>query len=338
MNRESKITIEKPGSQEKLFKYLSIAPVTLFLLLVVLYPLGYALYMSLTNAHISNIHTPKFIGLTNYIRFFTSTDMWLALLRSLVYVGVTVSLETVIGMALAVALNRKVFLKRIYVILFIIPMLISPVLVGIMFRLEGNDAFGVIQQFSKNVLGLQYTLYSPQLAFSSMMLIDIWQWTSFMFLILYAGLRSLPQDPYEASAVDGASPWQTFWTVTLPLLRPVLMIALIFRVMDAFKAFDHINMLTGGGPGSRTTTISVLMYKTAFEKDKLGAACALSILFLVLINIIVKRMVIYFPQYAQRLRESKENKRLVKQLRRQARIPGSTLPPTKLSGEPDTAS
>jgi len=317
MEKEAKLKLEKPGSREKLFKYLSIMPVTIILLLIVIFPLLYALYMGLTDAHLSNIRNPQFIGLTNYVRVLTHSDLWLSTLRSVIYVIVTVSIETVLGMLIALGLNSKVLLQKLFVILFILPMLISPVLVGIMFRLEGNNAFGIIQQFFRDFLGIKNTMYSPKLAFTSVMMIDIWQWTSFMFIIIYSGLKAVPQEPYEAAAVDGASKWQTFWTVTLPLLRPVLMIALIFRVMDSFKAFDHINMLTGGGPGDKTTTISVLMYKTAFEKDKIGAACALSILFLVLINVVVKRMVIYFPQFADRVKEEKENKRILKKMKKE---------------------
>ena len=317
MDDMAKVKLEKPGAREKTFKYISIMPVTIILLLVVIFPLIYALYMSLTDAHVANIRNPRFIGLLNYIRVLTTGDLWLSTLRSIVYVVVTVSIETVLGMLIALALNSKVLFQKLVVILFILPMLISPVLVGIMFRLEGNDAFGVIQHFLRNVFGMKNTMYSPEFAFYSMMMIDIWQWTSFMFIIIYSGLQALPQEPYEAAAVDSASKWQTYWTVTLPLLRPVLMIALIFRVMDSFKAFDHINMLTGGGPGQKTTTISVLLYKTAFEKDKIGAACALSILFLVLINIVVKRMVRYFPQFADRMKEEQENKKLLKQMKKE---------------------
>ena len=317
MGDMAKLKLEKPGSREKLFKYISIMPVTIILLLVVIFPLIYALYMSLTDAHLSNLKNPNFIGLTNYIRILTRGDLWVSTLRSVAYVLVTVSLETVLGMLIALGLCSKVVLQKLFVILFILPMLISPVLVGIMFRLEGNNAFGIIQHFFRDFLGMKSTMYSPKLAFSSMMMIDIWQWTSFMFIIIYSGLQAVPQEPYEAAAVDGASKWQTFWTVTLPLLRPVLMIALIFRVMDSFKTFDHINMLTGGGPGAKTTTISLLMYKTAFEKDKMGAACALSIIFLVLINVVVKRMVIYFPQFADKVKEEKENKKLLKHMKRE---------------------
>jgi multiple sugar transport system permease protein len=313
MSKEVEYKIEKPGNQEKLFKYLSVQPITLILVVVVMFPFIYAIFLSLTDAHVANFRHPRFLGLLNYKNALVTLPLWKATFRSFIYVIVTVSAETLFGILLALALSRKIALKRLFVVLFFMPMLISPVLVGIMFRLEGNFNFGVLQYFATRWFGIKENLYGTKLAFLSMMLIDIWQWTSFMFLIIYAGLQALPQDPYEAAAVDGATPWQTFWTVTLPLLRPVLLIALIFRVMDSFKAFDHINLLTAGGPGIRTTTISVLLYKTAFERDRLGMACALSILFLVLINIVVKRMVIYFPQYAQRLAEEKKNKLIVKE-------------------------
>jgi multiple sugar transport system permease protein len=319
MSDTQKFKIEKPGSQEKLFKYVTVQPIALILIVVVIFPFLYAIFLSLTNAHVANFRHPKMVWLGNYATALFTLSMWKAIFRSIVYVIFTVSLETGLGLLIAVALNRKVGAKKLFVVLFVLPMLISPVLVGIMFRLEGNFNFGILQYFATKWFGIKTNLYGPKLAFLSMMLIDVWQWTSFMFLIIYAGIAALPQEPYEAAAVDGASAWQTFWTVTLPLLRPVLLIALIFRIMDSFKAFDHINLLTGGGPGDRTTTISVHIYKTAFENDKLGLACALSILFLVIINLVVKRIVIYFPQYAQRLAEEKENKRIIKEWKKKGK-------------------
>ncbi|KKL27068.1 hypothetical protein LCGC14_2388870, partial [marine sediment metagenome] len=171
----------------------------------------------------------------------------------------------------------------------ITPMLISTVLSGIIFRLELNPQFGVITYYLKFIGGPE-NLLDTKHALITVMLIDVWQWTSFIFLISFAGLKSLPVEPFEAARVYGAKPWQTFWKVTLPLLKPVLMIAVIFRMMDAFKAFDHIYILTAGGPNFATTTFSVLAYNYAYTKDHFGMASAMAIIMLIVVILITKRM------------------------------------------------
>ncbi|MGA2481220.1 MAG: sugar ABC transporter permease, partial [Spirochaetia bacterium] len=127
-------------------------------------------------------------------------------------------------------------------------------------------------------------------ALVSVILIDVWQWTSFIFLIAFAGLKSLPVEPFEAARVYGAKPWQTFWMITLPLVKPVLMVAVVFRLMDAFKAFDHIYIMTAGGPDFATTTWSVLAYNYAYTNDNFGRASAMAIILLIIVTLVVKQL------------------------------------------------
>jgi multiple sugar transport system permease protein len=168
-------------------------------------------------------------------------------------------------------------------------MMLPPVVVGVVWRLMLNPNFGAINGTLKGVgiktEALTWTA-SPTLAFASVIMVDIWQWTPFMFLILLAGLQAIPEEPYEAALIDGSSPWQTFRHITLPLLKPAILIALLLRTMDLLRVFDQIFILTEGGPGSATETISLYIYRTAFRFSDFGYAASMSFVLLLLTNII----------------------------------------------------
>lgn len=279
---------------EKYFKYLMILPITIVLVGVVIYPFLYALRLSFTNARTINFASPGFVGLANYADILTSSVFWESMGISFVYVIVALVLEIGLGLGLAIVADKVTKGQRWIVSLLITPMLISTVLAGIMFRLELNPSFGVIPYYLGK-LGITAQLLDSQHALWTTILIDVWQWTSFIFLIAFAGLKSLPVEPFEAAKVYGANAWQTFKYVTLPLLKPVLMIAIIFRMMDAFKAFDHIYMLTSGGPGNATTTFSILVYNFAYKMDNFGKASALGVLLLIVIILVSKVLLKYMP-------------------------------------------
>ena len=276
------------GFVEKWFKYLMITPMTIILAGVAMYPFLFALRLAFTNATTMNIRNPSFAGLTNFASILTAGLFWKSTLLTIVYVAGALSLEIVLGLFLAILVDRALRGQKWYVSLLITPMLISTVLAGIIFRLDLNPQFGVITYYLK-FLGGPGNLLDTKHALTTVMLIDVWQWTSFIFLISFAGLKSLPVEPFEAARVYGAKIWQTFWKVTLPLLKPVLMIAIIFRMMDCFKAFDHTYILTSGGPNFATTTFSVLVYNYAYTKDHFGMASAMAIIMLIVVILITKR-------------------------------------------------
>jgi multiple sugar transport system permease protein len=287
------ISVKKGGvfSQfvEKTFKYLMIAPMTLILAAISIYPFIFAVRLALTNARTININAPKWVGLTNFINILGSSRFWDSTVLTVVYVASALVLEVVLGMLLAILVDKVVRAQKWLVSLLITPMLISTILGGIIFRLELNPQFGVLSYYL-NLLGLGGNWLDTSHALVSMIFIDVWQWTSFIFLIAFAGLKSLPVEPFEAARVYGAKPWQTFWMVTLPLVRPVLMVAVVFRLMDAFKAFDHIYIMTAGGPDFATTTWSVLAYNYAYTSDHFGRACAMAIILLIIVTVIVKQL------------------------------------------------
>jgi multiple sugar transport system permease protein len=274
---------------DKYMKYFMIIPVTVILAAVAIYPFLFALRLSLTNAKTNNFRNPDWVGLSNYFNILTSGRFWDSTLLTIIYVGAALSLEIVLGLGLAMLAEKATRGQKWYVSLLITPMLISTVLAGIIFRMELNLQFGVIPYYLTKI-GITANLLDTGHALMTMILIDVWQWTSFIFLISFAGLKSLPVEPYEAARVYGANAWQTFRYVTLPLVKPVLMIAVIFRMMDAFKAFDHIYILTSGGPDFATTTFSVLAYNYAYTTDNFGMASAMAVVLLIIIILITKRL------------------------------------------------
>jgi len=274
---------------EKYFKYLMIAPVTIILVAVAVYPFLFALRLSFTNARTINLRSPDWVGMSNYIEILGSLRFWQSTVLTMIYVGVALTLEVALGLFLALLVDRTTRGQKWYVSLLITPMLISTVLVGIVFRLELNSQFGVIPYYLSKI-GLSASPLDTGQALMTMIFIDVWQWTAFVFLIAFAGLKSLPVEPFEAARVYGANMWQTFRHVTFPLLKPVLTIAIIFRMMDAFKAFDHIYILTSGGPDFATTTFSVLAYNYAYTTDNFGMASAMAIVLLIIIILFAKRL------------------------------------------------
>jgi multiple sugar transport system permease protein len=274
---------------DKYIKYFMIMPVTAILAAVAIYPFLFALRLSLTNAKTNNFQNPDWVGVSNYINILTSSRFWDSTLLTIIYVGAALSLEIVLGLGLAMLAEKATRGQKWYVSLLITPMLISTVLAGIIFRLELNQQFGVIPYYLAKI-GITANLLDTGHALMTMIAIDVWQWTSFIFLIAFAGLKSLPLEPFEAARVYGATAWQTFRYVTLPLVKPVLMIAVIFRMMDAFKAFDHIYILTSGGPDFATTTFSVLAYNYAYTTDNFGMASAMAVVLLIIIIVITKQL------------------------------------------------
>jgi len=197
--------------------------------------------------------------------------------------------EFFLGLGLALLLDQPFRGRGLFRAILLIPMMLPPVVVGVVWRLMYNPDFGAINGTLKgagvNTEALTWTA-SPGLALASVIAVDIWQWTPFMFLILLAGLQAIPQEPYEAAMIDGSNWWQTFCHVTLPMLKPAILIALLLRTMDLLRVFDQIFILTGGGPGFATETVSLYIYRAAFRFADFGYAAAMSFVLLALTNVI----------------------------------------------------
>lgn len=265
--------------------YLLIAPTVMVLLALSIYPLLYSVRVSLQTGSAEASHW----SFANFSRLANDGFFLSALGHTFIYAVVALTCEFLLGLGLASLLDRSLRGRAIFRAVILIPMMIPPVVVGVVWRLMLNADFGAINGTLKslgvNTQALTWTA-SPKLALASVIAVDIWQWTPFMFLVLLAGLQAIPQEPYEAAMIDGASAWQTFRHVTLPLLRPAILVALLLRTMDLLRVFDQIFILTEGGPGFATETVSLYIYRAAFRFFDFGYAAAMSFVLLLLTNII----------------------------------------------------
>jgi multiple sugar transport system permease protein len=233
-----------------------------------------------------------FAGLHNFIFAFHDSLLGAALRATALYVAIAVTGEVLLGLALAVAVQRmvrSVLGRTLTYLLFIIPMVTPPVAAGVMFRLMYIPEYGILNVLLRD-LGYHgrpvLWLSSPTMAMSSVVSVDIWQWMPFVFLVLFAGLQAVPLDVVEAAAVDGAGGWARFRSIDLPYLRPLLLLVLVFRVTDTLRVFDHVQVLTMGGPGAATEFLSLYLYRIAFKFSDLNYASALAIYVVIIVSII----------------------------------------------------
>jgi multiple sugar transport system permease protein len=240
-------------------------------------------------------------GLQNYHVVFGDHVFWTALGTTARYVGFAVAIETLLGLGLALLVNEQLRFSRFLRVSLILPMTIAPVVVGVIWRLMFASDIGVVNPlFSTVGLGTPNVLAHPSSAFIGVVAVDVWEWTPLLFLIILAGLQSLPQEPIEAARVDGAGPVRVFFDHTLPLLTPVLMVAVVLRLIDAIGTFDQIFVLTKGGPGTSTQLISTYAYNTAFQFTEYGRGMAMVVALLVMTLLLTVAAIRYMRRAAAR--------------------------------------
>jgi len=281
-------------------KYALVFPVVLLLLIFTTYPFIFQIYLSFTGASIRNYMTAPLIGLENYRRLLVDPGyFWSTTKVTLLFVTIVVSAELMLGLGVALLVFPLTKGVRTIVTLLVLPMLATPVFLGAIGRLVFHSIVGVIPYYFRSV-GLPVPMMSnPTHALLIIAIIDIWQWTPFMFLVSHAGLQAIPTEILDAAQVDGASGLNQLRHVILPLMKAVLSVAIIFRTMDAFKTFDIPYILSEGGPGApvgATTTVSVLTYKLMLTYDQFGQAAALVVLLLLVLNLTINRMTNYLSR------------------------------------------
>jgi len=273
------------STKQLLLPALFIAPALAVLLFLSIYPLIYSITISLQQETSNGVVWT----LGNFTRLFSDNFFLTAMVHTFVYAVAALSCEFLLGLGLALLLNSRMRGRGLFRASLLVPMMLPSVVVGVVWRLMLNPDFGAIngtlRQLGISTEGLTWTA-SPKLAMLSVIAVDVWQWTPFVFLVLLAGLQAIPEEPYEAALIDGSSPRQTFWHVTLPLLKPSILIVLLLRTMDLLRVFDQIFILTEGGPGFATETISLYIYRTAFRFFDFGYAAAMSFVLLALTNVI----------------------------------------------------
>lgn len=288
-NRVSGVGAWLGGLPDYYIKWLLVGPSVLLLLFLTVYPTISALYMSVHQWEATMIERP-FIGLENYQTLLTDDDRFgNAMLQTATIGGVSLLLQMISGLLLALLFSGEFQGKKVLTTIYLIPMMISPVVVGFTARMAFTNQYGFVPQIldwiSQQETGILW-LSDAFWAKVVVILADTWQWTPFVFMIIFSGLASLPYEPYEAAQVDGANDWQIFWHITLPQLRYILLVATLIRGLDILKLFDVVLLSTRAGPGISTETISVYIYNLGFRFWSLGYAAAASFLLLIIVVVI----------------------------------------------------
>lgn len=261
---------------------LYLAPLTVFFVIVTIYPVIFAAYNSLFDWRWGK--TRNFIGLENYISLIKSSNFWTSIFNTFAFALAAVGVEIVLGVAMAVLLNGlRGRIKNLVRGILLLPLMVSGIVVATVWKIMLDPTFGIIPQIFGNLSPTDAYLGDPTYALPILVGIDTWWQTAFVFIIITAALDSLPQEPFEAAAVDGAGAFKSFWHITLPQLRPWLLLIAAIRLVETLKVFDLIFGTTGGGPQRATETIQVTTYLTGFKSLHMSEAMALMMLFLLLI-------------------------------------------------------
>jgi multiple sugar transport system permease protein len=266
-----------------------LGPTLLVLVVMVAFPTAYVLITSFREFNLTDPAAGKpFVGFENYATLLSDPAFFAALWKSILFTVASVTLTFVLGMAIALLLNRRDLsgtgLTRTVIL---VPLILTPLVIGATYRFMLERDNGIINEILA-LVGLERIpfLASSAWAMISVILVDAWQWTPFAVLVLLAGLESLPVEPFEAARMDGASKWGEFWNITLPLLTPVIAVVLLIRTMDAFREFDKIFIMTGGGPGTATQTLPIFLYRAGFQDFNMGFSAATGVIMLIIVTIV----------------------------------------------------
>lgn len=279
-------------SNKKLFPWVLMTPTLIILFAIGVYPFLYALYIAGQNVVLSKPYIPRlFVGLYQYQTVIQDSEFWLAFRNTMLFTVEAVFIQFWLGLGLALLFQRALRGASVFRILIMIPMILPPLVAALIWRYMFFPGAGLVTYYAGGITdalgwGEIPFLSDPTIAFHALVFVDVWEWTPFMFLMMSAGLAQIPRQPYEAAEIDGASSWRVFWTITLPLLRPAILIAVIIRTMDAFRVYELIVIMTRGGPGNATTTLNVYLTKTGLEFFDASKAAAIS-LFMMLIIIVM---------------------------------------------------
>ena len=279
------------GLSDLSIRNLFIIPTIAFLILINVFPLLWSLYLSFHEWRANSADDPVFVGIQNYREVLNDPNFWDTFTLTAQYVVYAVIGEVMVGFGIALLLNRSMRGKGLITTLLLLPMMMSPAVVGLFWKLLWNPSWGIVNP----LLGLPNDfawLSDPDRAMWAVVITDVWMWAPFVMLLSLAGLSAIPQYLYEAAEIDRASWWFTFKNITLPLVSPLLLIAIIFRTMENFKQFDMIFTMTGGGPGITTEVNAIKLYRMAFQQWDTGKSCAFAYIMLVMVigisNIYIK--------------------------------------------------
>lgn len=277
-------------SLNRLTPYMFVAPAALVMILALFYPIIYMIWGSFRDWDPSqSLSETDFIGLANYAKLLGDPAFHASFWVTMVFAFTVVAVEMVLGVGLALLLDRNIRGMSVLRTLFILPMMIAPVVVGLVWRYMFHQTYGTFNR-ALDAMGLPTVDWLGQHALFSVIVADIWQWTPFIFILSLAALQSLPRSALEAARIDGATAWQQIMYIKLPLMMPVLIVTMLLRLIDAFKVLEVILVLTGGGPGLSTEILALRIARTAREFRELGEAAAMSNYLLMLLMILTLGM------------------------------------------------
>ncbi len=270
-----------------------IVPISVYMVVFFLYPVVYNIFIGFFDLKLGR--TPVFNGIANYREMLADSQFLNSLVTTLIFVFAAVSVEVLFGMLIAFLLNHENRIMEIIRTFILIPTVFTPLVAGLVWKSLYHPDLGMITYYIRK-LGVDIgrgLIVERSLALGAVIVVDVWEWTPLMVIIILAGLKSLPTEPYEAARIDGAGEIPIFFRITLPLLRPTLMVALLIRSLDALKVFDIIWAITGGGPGTSTTVANLRIYEVGISQLRIGYAAALSNVLLI-IGVIIGVFLIKF--------------------------------------------
>lgn len=276
-----------------------VGPALALMLVVAILPLIYSIYLSFFNWNLSRAYAFTFVGFRNYLNFFVDPDVRHALGRTFIYVASCMVLEVALGLGIAFLFDTNFRGEPWIRAILILPMVMSEVVVGLVWRWIYNAEYGILNYFLDS-LGFERLswLTTPGLAMGSLILTDVWQWTPLVFLVCLAGLKSVPQDSVEAARLDGASWLQIQWHVSLPAIKPIIVSVVLLRLIDCFRFVDKVFIMTYGGPANDTSLLGFRIYLNGFKYFNIGQTAAYSLIYVAMITILVKIMIRSFDRKA----------------------------------------
>jgi multiple sugar transport system permease protein len=289
---------EKPAGQARVrrsgrspFKdpsrYVFILPASIMILVFSIFPLIFSLVLSFVSWDLSRLQGGiRFAGLSNFAQLFSDRRFWNTARVTLVFVLCGVALQYVVGLGVALLLNQEVRFRRFFRVVFLMPMMLTPAAVGYVGRMLFNETQGPVNNIIRHLGGpIVPWLSNALVALPTLILVDTWEWVPFMIIVLLAGLKSLPPDVFEAASADGANSFQIFTHITFPMILPTSVTVVLIRALEAFKLFDIVAVMTGGGPGNATESVTWYAYLTALTFGRLGYASAIAYCLLIIVTI-----------------------------------------------------
>ena len=282
-----RVVPEGVSAKDRGASYAFLMPTVLLILVLSIFPLIFSLGLAFMSWDLSRLEGGvRFIGLKNFATLISDTRFWNTARVTLFFVVGSVGLQYVLGLGLAMLLNQEIHFRRFFRVAFLVPMMLTPAAVGYVGRMLFNESQGPINDIIQRLGGpLVPWLSNSRMALPSLILLDTWEWVPFMTIVLLAGLQSLPPELFESARVDGASEWQIFRQIILPMMAPVSVTVILIRALEAFKLFDIVMVMTGGGPGTATETVTMYAYIVGMKNGNLGYASALAYSLLIMVII-----------------------------------------------------